>query len=202
MTVGFAHVWKFSSDGRWRHGEILVEGDRVWKFLVIQKVFVVVKVGAFQVLPVVSILLLLLLPLLLHCEACFRIGRNRRYTCFVIQPRRHAATVGRLSSVVTIGDVTAVVGLSCRGLLLLLLLLNRLQGIALVNSGYPVVTPFVEHLPYLSGSERRRQIATTAVGGGARCRRVATDGGGTDCAAAAGTVLVASYHRRRFGRGR
>lgn len=91
---------------------------------------------------------------------------------------------------VTIGDVTAVVGLSSRGLLLL----YGLQGIALVNSGYPVVTPFVEHLPHLSGSEGRRQIATAA-GGGAGCRRVATDGGGTDCATTASTVLMASYHR-------
>lgn len=95
---------------------------------------------------------------------------------------------------VTIGDVTAVVGsgLSCRGLLLLLL--NWLQGITLVDSGHSVVAPFVEHLPHLACSEGRRQI-TTATSSRTGRRRVATDGGGTDCAATSSTVLMASYRR-------
>lgn len=97
---------------------------------------------------------------------------------------------------VTIGDVTTPVGNGLprlRGLLLLLLRLDRLQGIALVDSGYPVVASFVEHLPHFAGPEGRREVTTDGGGGrtGRRRRcRVGTDGGGTDCAATSGTVLL------------
>lgn len=112
---------------------------------------------------------------------------------------------------VTIGDVTTPVGNGLprlRGLLLLLLRLDRLQGIALVDSGYPVVASFVEHLAHLAGPEGRREVTTDGGGDGRtgrrrRCR-VGTDGGGSDCAATSDTVLLlmaAGCYRGGFGRG-
>lgn len=155
LTVQFAHVRQLPGHGRRSQCEIVVEGNGVWKFLVIQQVFVVVEGSGFEALHVISILLvlLLLLSLLLRREARFGVGRNRRHTCFVIQP------CGRLCRV-TIGNVTSAIGNGPPSLLLLwrLLLLDRLQGVALVDSGHPVA-PLVEHLSHLASTEGRRQIS-------------------------------------------
>lgn len=123
------------------------------------------------------LLLLLLLSLLLHREARFRVGRNGRHTCFVIQ----ASSSGCLRRV-SIGNAITAAGLP--GLLLLLLLLDRLQGVAFVDSGHPVAA-FVEHLSHLASSEGRRQVTTTSTTGAGRCAGVRTDGRGTDGATAA-----------------
>lgn len=103
---------------------------------------------------------LLLWSLLLHCEARFRVGRNRRDTCFVIQ------TCGRSLSRVTVGNVTTVDGGLPGWLQLLLLLLDWLQRVTFVDSGYPVVAALVKHLSHLARSERRREV--TPGTGGAR----------------------------------
>lgn len=125
-------------------------------------------------------ILLLLLPLLLHREARFRVGRNRWHTCFVVQ-----AGSGSLRRV-TIGN--AITAAAPPGLLLLLLLLDRLQGVALVDSGHPVAT-FVEHLSHLASSEGCRQVSSGSVG---RCAGIGTDGRRSDGAATAadGTSAV------------
>lgn len=126
--------------------------------------------------------ILLLLPLLLHCEARFRVGRNRWHTCFVVQ-----AGSGSLRRV-TIGNAITAAAPPGLLLLLLLLLLDRLQGVALVDSGHPVAT-FVEHLSHLASSEGCRQVSSGSVG---RCAGIGTDGRRSDGAATAadGTSAV------------
>lgn len=143
-------------------------------------------------------ILLLLLSLLLHCEARFCVGRNRRHTCLVVQPCRR-----RLRRV-AIGNVTAAIIGSGPAGLLLRLLLNRLQGIALVDSGHPMA-PLVEHLPYLASAEGRREVtigAGAGAAGGGRCVRVGVDGGGTDGAATASGASTVEMMVCRYGTGR